>query len=68
VSPPVTGEARDKMRQRAAQLYHPVAESADRPLSIRAIAAQLERSYGFVWNLLNEAGVQRRPAHGHSPR
>jgi hypothetical protein len=65
VSPPVTGEAREDMRKRAARLYQPAPDSDDLPLSIRAIAGKLERSYGLVWNLLNEAGVKRRPAHGH---
>ncbi|BEL12919.1 hypothetical protein Q0Z83_111100 [Actinoplanes sichuanensis] len=65
VSPPVTGDAREEIRQRVVRLYQPAPGSEDRPLSIRAIAKQLKRPYGFVWNLLNEAGVPRRPAHGH---
>ncbi|GGN38160.1 transposase [Actinoplanes campanulatus] len=67
VSTPVTGQARDALRRQAAQLYHP-APGAGRRLSIRAIAAQLDRSYGFVWNLLKEAGVTRRPANGRTAR
>jgi hypothetical protein len=65
VSPPVTGAAREQMRKDAARLYQPSPDSGDQPLSIRDIARRLQRSYGFVWNLLTEAGVRRRPAHGH---
>ncbi len=64
-SPPVTGADREEMRQDAARLYQPAPDSGDQPLSIRAIAGKWGRSYGFVWNLLKEAGVLRRPAHGH---
>ena len=67
VSTPVTGQAREDLRRQAAQLYQP-APGAGRRLSIRAIAAQLDRSYGFVWNLLEEAGVTRRPANGRTAR
>ncbi len=67
VTTPVTGPARDDLRRQAVQLYQP-APGAGRRLSIRAIAAQFDRSYGFVWNLLEEAGVTRRPANGRTAR
>lgn len=51
------GEARDKVRQRAAQHYAA-------GLSIRAISRALGRSYGGTHVLLVEADVTFRPRGG----
>lgn len=53
----LTGEDRDKVRQRAAQHYAA-------GLSIRAISRALGRSYGGTRVLLLEAGVQMRKRGG----
>lgn len=36
--------------------------------SIRGLASSTRRSYGFVYNVLVEAGAQLRPRGGHHPR
>lgn len=51
------GEARDKARQKAADLY-------GQGCTIRSIARQLGRSYGGTHVLLVEAGVQLRARGG----
>ncbi|WP_200309147.1 helix-turn-helix domain-containing protein [Streptomyces adelaidensis] len=53
----LTGDARDKVRQRAAQHYAA-------GLSIRAISRALGRSYGGTRVLLLEAGVTLRGRGG----
>lgn len=53
----LTGQARDKVRQRAAQHYAA-------GLSIRAISRALGRSYGGTRVLLLEAGVTMRKRGG----
>lgn len=55
----LTGEDRDKVRQRAAQHYAA-------GLSIRAISRALGRSYGGTRVLLLEAGVQMRKRGGNT--
>ncbi|MFI1996838.1 helix-turn-helix domain-containing protein [Actinoplanes sp. NPDC020271] len=67
MSPPTVGEARDQLRRQVVQLYHPE-PGAGPPLSLRKIAAKLDRSYGLVWALLNEAGVKRRTSTHHKRR
>ncbi len=52
------GEARDKARQKAADLY-------EQGCTIRSIARQIGRSYGGTHVLLVEAGVQRRARGGN---
>lgn len=56
----VRGTERDKMRAEAKELY--------KSTSVRAIARKLGRSYGFVYNLLEEAEVEFRPRGGNRPR
>lgn len=50
----LVGEERDDMRKRVVGLYPPRGTK-----SIRGIAAEIDRSYGVVWNLLEEAGLVR---------
>ena len=53
----LTGQARDKARQQAAELY-------GQGCTIRSVARQLGRSYGGTRVLLVEAGVQLRGRGG----
>ncbi|MEV0090399.1 helix-turn-helix domain-containing protein [Streptomyces sp. NPDC050738] len=48
------GDARVDLRERLAERYRAGA-------SIRTLAADTERSYGFVYALLVEAGITFRP-------
>jgi transposase len=53
----VTGEARDAMTRQVVSQYRAGA-------SIRELAAELGRSYGFVHRLLCDAGVELRGRGG----
>lgn len=54
---PTTGEARTRLRTRAAELY--IAGC-----TIQSTARQIDRSYGTARTLLLEAGVRIRPRGG----
>lgn len=53
----VTGELRDQLQQSFVERY----EAGE---SIRALAADCGRSYGFVQGLLKDGGVRFRPRGG----
>jgi transposase len=55
----VSGDQREELMRIAAEQY-----AAGR--SIRALAAELNRSYGFVHKLLGEAGVELRGRGGNN--
>lgn len=57
VRPHLKGDKREKAKSRAAELYAT-------GCSIRAVAADLGRSYGFTHALLLEAGVTLRTRGG----
>lgn len=54
---PTTGEARTRLRTRAAELYM-------QGCTIQSTARQIGRSYGTTRTLLIEAGVRLRPRGG----
>ncbi|MFF2522469.1 helix-turn-helix domain-containing protein [Streptomyces liangshanensis] len=54
------GRARIDLREDLAQRY-------DAGASIRTLATQEHRSYGFTRTLLLEAGVELRPRHHRAP-
>ena len=57
----ITGESRDKLRDELKTQYEAGA-------SIRSLAEQTGRSYGFVHNVLVEAGVALRRRGGPNRR
>lgn len=54
---PTTGEARIRLREKAAHLYV-------QGCTIQSVARQIGRSYGTTHTLLREAGVRIRPRGG----
>jgi uncharacterized protein YoaH (UPF0181 family) len=55
----LTGEDRQKARDKAAELYA-------QGMSVRAVSEAIGRSHGGTLVLLHEAGVQMRPRGGNT--